>query len=503
MAFDYLVPYPQQIKSGKQTFARPKQIRLKFPAAAKDTAQNLKTDLRKLANISANKNADFVVDLKLVKSGIRKEGYRLDLNKNKAAITACENTGLFYGTQTLLQIMVLNEPEDIQETYINDWPQYRTRSFMVDMGRAVYPLPLIERIVRILARLKMNTLHLHLCDDQLNSLKYNKLPLGSENPHAITLAELKKLIAYARKYHVTVMPEIECWGHAGSFLYHYPGLYGAPGMWGGMSFGMGEPTFELFEKVFDELIPVLEKDCMVHVGLDEAIWAILPDVPERERNKYSPTLMVQRLYDSLMKAGRKHGRNVTMHLWADHGGRPLPEKLKKKVVIEPWKYFECEEEDIKSKLRRFGGKGKTPMMMGAGMSSGHFSGHFGATSIWAQRGKNLRNVEGITICHWESNALDDKLLGLYAGADHAWTPGTPKEKKNDPVHEKQYHQLNKKMRKWQVAFKDADREAILMDRGPEVYEGYYCWGGNAGKPVAPTVKFSEQTGTSVNKPATT
>lgn len=500
MAFDYLVPYPQEIKTGRGTLTRPKQVKLKFPAAAKDTAQSLKTDLRKLAGIRASKNADFAVELKLVKSGIRKEGYRLDLKNDKAVVTSSDSTGLFYGTQTLLQIMVLDETGDLQEAQINDWPQYRTRSFMVDMGRSVYPLPLLERTIRIMARLKMNTLHLHLCDDELNSLKYDKLPLGSENPHAITLAQLKKLITYARKHHVTVMPEIECWGHAGSFLYHYPDLYGAPGMWCGMSFGIGEPTFKLFDRVFDEVVPVLEKDCMLHVGLDEARWALLPGVPDAEKSRYTPASLVQRLYDSLMSAGEKHGRNITMNLWADHGGRPLPPELKKNVVIEPWKYFECEEEDIKGKLRRFGGKGKTPLMMGAGMSSGHFSGHFGATAIWARRGRNLQNVEGITICLWESNALDEKLLGLYAGADLAWTPDTPSEKKNDPVHEKQYHKLNNRMRRWQVAFKDADKEAIIADRGPEIVGGRYCWGERAGDPVAPTVEFSEQKVEGADKP---
>jgi len=59
----------------------------------------------------------------------------------------------------------------------------------------------------------------------------------------------------------------------------------------------------------------------------------------------------------------------------------LSERIKDKVVIEPWKYREDEEEDIKQKCEKYG-KEKGLFMMGGGMSSGHFGGHFGATRIW-------------------------------------------------------------------------------------------------------------------------
>jgi len=417
------------------------------------------------------------------------ESYRLKLTSDGACVTAADSDGLFYGVQTLLQLFVLGKPEDLRPLVIDDWPQYKLRSFMVDPGRAPYTLPLLKRTVSILARLKMNVLHVHIVDDELCGLRFKKLPLGSENPTAMSLAELKELIRYARGYHVTVMPEIECWGHAGSMIYHFPHLYGAPGMWGGMSFGIGEETFELLEKIFDELVPVLEKKCLLHVGLDEACWALLKTVPEKKKLLYSPTNLVDRIYDIVQAAGSKHRRNISMHLWADHGGRPLPKRLKDKVVVEPWRYCTRDREDILKKLATFGGRGKTPFMMGAGMSSAHLRGHFGATQIWCRHGRKYPNVQGVTICMWGGNNLSAQLLGLYGGADCAWSPNTPVKlsDKSDEVGEILEGEVMSRMRIWQAKFKDADPEAIDHDRGPEVFSGFYLWGRRAGKKVARTV----------------
>jgi len=493
MNLDHLMPYPQRVRQTKKTFPKPKTVRLKADRSSEATARLLRKDLREVAGIRVAGKASFTVTLRFARRGVHAEGYRLEIDEDGATIVARDEAGLYYGTQTLLQLLALGESDSLPVLTIDDRPHYKLRSLMVDPGRAPHSLPYLKRIVRILARLKMNVLHLHLNDDQLCGLKFRKLPLGSENPAAITLSELNELVRYARRYHVTIMPEIECWGHAASFVYHYPDLYGGPGMWGGMSFGIGEDLFELFEKLFDELIPVLEPECLVHVGLDEARWALLPSVTPAQAKDYSPTTLVDRLHRILTKAGRKHGRKVTMHLWADHGGRPLPKRLEGKVVVEPWMYFERREADIRAKVRRYSGKGKTPFMMGGGMSSIHFGGHFGATRIWCQAARRSPNVQGITICNWENNALADRMIGLYGGSNYAWSPGAPngRRKESDPYSEELTGQMSRRMQEWQARFRDADTEALNADRGPAVYRGYYCWGERAGRPVAPTVLRQE------------
>ena len=94
---------------------------------------------------------------------------------------AAHAAGLSYAIRTLEQLFVYF-PANMPEIDINDYPAFNKRCFMVDMGRSVWRLPLLKRMIRILHRLKMNQLHLHLYDDELCSIKINELPFGSENP---------------------------------------------------------------------------------------------------------------------------------------------------------------------------------------------------------------------------------------------------------------------------------------------------------------------------------
>jgi len=337
-----------------------------------------------------------------------------------------------------------------------------------------------------MCRLKLNSLHLHLFDDQLNAVRFKDLPLGRENPMALSIEEYGEIIEYARRHHISVVPEFECWGHAGSIVYHYPKLCGGPGMWGGFSFCIGEELYELLEKMFDEFMPILETESVFHVGLDEAIWALLPSVVPEDADKYTPSTHVARLYETLGRVAQRHGKRITMRLWADHGGRPIPEELIGKVIVEPWCYFEGREHDIEEKVARFSGKGKPRFMMGGGMSQLHFGGHYGATRIWCREGKDSPNVEGINICVWETNDISGKMIGLYGGAEYAWSPESPGPRPEDPHGEWQRGKLQINMRKWQAKFPDANPHAIDLDRGPEAFHGKYCWPPFAGLPVAPT-----------------
>jgi hypothetical protein len=488
MPFDYLVPQPQEIEEKGESFPRPPQISIDGDVGTKTCMAVLKKDLKELAGISAKSGSPYVIRVSLGEGQGRAESYLLSLDRNGATISGFDEPGLFYGVQTLLQIFILGDRDAIPSLLIRDWPHYRLRSFMVDMGRSVFRPALLRRTVRILSRLKMNLLHLHITDDQLNSLRFRRLPLGKENPYALTLSQLKKLIAYAHRFHVKIMPEIECWGHASSLLYHFPELEGGPGMWGGASFGIGEEYFQFMENLFDELIPVLDRDCMVHVGLDEAQWFTLASVAKDRRQEYSPERMVGGLYNILTRAGEKHGRNVTMHLRTDQGGLLIPPEIERKVVVQPWQYHERGEKEIEESLKRYGGEGKPPFMMGAGMSVAHFGGHFGGTRIWCKKGKDLPNVEGVTICMWVGNDLVERLIGLYGGSDYAWSPDYPptRDLKKDPYGEIKRTKVSVKMRRWQALFRDADTEAIQRDRGSEVFWGLYCWGKRAGEPVAPT-----------------
>ncbi len=444
----------------------------------------------------------YTITFKKEKSIKHLEGYSLVSEENGIAIRYSTDAGAYYAAQTLYQLLAYSysgvnvlafNQEPAEEgaptkkyfplLTIEDSPAYAVRSVMIDMGRAPFSIPLIKRVIRIMAHLKLNTLHLHLFDDQLMGFKFKNLPLGSENPAAITAGQLKEIVSYARSYHVSVMPEIESWGHVASIIYHYPKLLGAPGMYGGSSFAIGEKTFDLLGKIYDEIIPCLEETTAIHVGLDEAVWTLAPG----EENKgLTPTVMVKRIYDILMTLGAKHKKQIIMHLWADHGGRPLPKEIGKKVVIEPWKYRQTDEPKIIAALQQYGGKDKTPLMMGAGASSVHYNGTYEATRFWCREGLKYPNVLGVTICIWETNDIAGKLITMYGGACAAWSPNTLERTDDDPIGERARNMADREMRKWQIIFPDANPDQINADRGPEAYQGRYVWPPRAGVPVAPT-----------------
>lgn len=105
---------------------------------------------------------------------------------------------------------------------IQDHPAYKVRAFMADLGRAPYSMALLKRLVRLMAQMKLNTLHLHLFDDQLCGFRFEKLPIGHENPFSLNAADLKELVAYARRYHISVMPELKSWGHVQAWSITFP-----------------------------------------------------------------------------------------------------------------------------------------------------------------------------------------------------------------------------------------------------------------------------------------
>lgn len=508
-----LAPAPQKVTYAQGATPLPAHISVTGLDAMKpDQAATVETLEKLFTTIGVRGDfggsADYCLRFDRDPNVTHSEGYRLVSDASGITVRAGTDTGMFYGAQTVYQLLAYARFGDdffhysdypaegwgrflVPHLSIEDYPTYKVRAFMADLGRATFSMPLLKRLVRLMAQMKLNTLHLHLYDDQLCGFKFEKLPIGHENPFSLDAADLKELVAYARHHHISVMPELESWGHVASLVCHFPKLRGAEGVYAGASFGIGEDTYAFLEKLYDEIVPCLEREAAVHVGLDEALWAVLPG---EENRGHTPTTMVSRIHEILMRVAERHGRKIRMHLWADHGGRPLPQELETKVVIEPWRYLGADEPSILETLKKYGGAGKTPLMMGTGANSYAFSGNYEGTRIWCLQGKTYANVEGVTLCMWESNDLAGRLVTLYGGACFAWTPEAQVRARNDSTGERMRQLIDRQMRSWQIVFPDAGEAAINEDRGPEVKTGRYVWPPFAGKPVAPTVDFGKPKG---------
>lgn len=240
-----------------------------------------------------------------------KEAYHLKVVPGNISIIAREPAGLFYGIQSLLQLL---PPEiygnsarkdlewKIPAVEIKDAPRFSYRGMHLDVGRHFFPAEDIKRYIDYLALHKMNTFHWHLTEDQgwrIEIKKYPKLTeigawrKGTLKGHAqkdpalytydqkiyggyYSQEEIREIVAYASERYITVIPEIELPGHALAALAAYPEFACTEGPFEvGMKWGVEqdvfcpkEETFEFLENVLTEVMTLFPSE-YIHIGGDE------------------------------------------------------------------------------------------------------------------------------------------------------------------------------------------------------------------------------------------
>lgn len=229
------------------------------------------------------------------------EGYKIKCENRRVFINAKTETGLFYGIQTLKQ-MLLQTDGKLPYTEIEDEPRFKYRGLLLDVGRYFYPVEDVKRVVDLMALHKLNVLHWHLTEDQGWRVEIKKYPLltekGSVRSHTnfnpkhhggyYTQEEIKEIVAYCHERKIKVVPEFDIPGHTVSAIACYPELscFGrkldVATHWGVkhdiLCVGK-ESTYEFVFNVLDELIELFP-DKIIHIGGDEAEkmrWEICPD----------------------------------------------------------------------------------------------------------------------------------------------------------------------------------------------------------------------------------
>lgn len=228
------------------------------------------------------------------------EEYILSISKDEITIVAHENVGVFYGIQTFLQLLPLEEKDEfkIPCLVINDQPKFKWRGMHLDVSRHFFDIEFIKKYIDYLAQYKMNTFHWHLTDDQgwrIEIKKYPKLTEigawrnGSMVGHYrnqtfdnkkyggfYTQEEIKEVVAYAKERHITVVPEIEMPGHALAALASYPeysctgGPFEVGKTWGVLDdvFCPKDETFTFLENILSEVMALFPSE-YIHIGGDE------------------------------------------------------------------------------------------------------------------------------------------------------------------------------------------------------------------------------------------
>tara|TARA_R110001632_G_scaffold43376_6_gene110129 strand:- start:128518 stop:130785 length:2268 start_codon:yes stop_codon:yes gene_type:complete len=260
----------------------------------------LETYNLKLPSNKSNNQIIFINDLSIKND----EGYQLKITQNKILISAKTSKGVFYAVQSLLQLLPINSDSKsiaIPCIEIKDEPQFKYRGMHLDVGRHFYSVDFIKKYIDLMSRLKMNTFHWHLTEDQgwrIEIKKYPKLQeiaafrnetlIGhySDQPHQFdgkryggyyNQKQIKEVVAYASTRQITIIPEIEMPGHSQAAIAAYPEL-GCTGeqvevatKWGVFEevYCPKENTFKFLEDVIDEVVALFPGK-YIHIGGDEA-----------------------------------------------------------------------------------------------------------------------------------------------------------------------------------------------------------------------------------------
>ena len=302
-----LIPVPREVVREERTITVPHTLRVEGPpgtdlSALRAYARELLKEETGWQPTLPRRAAPAGVTLRLTgpDSALGAEGYRLTALHRGVVIEAPTEAGLFYGLQTLRQLLHASKPGTVPAVEITDAPRFRYRGMHLDVGRHFFPVEFIERYIDLLSRYKFNTFHWHLTDDQGWRLQINAYPrlteVGSCRKETIlernfdpyvgdgipycgfyTQDEVRRVVTYAAARHITIVPEIEMPGHAQAAIAAYPELACTPGpfevstVWGVDDDILcpSEYSFAFLEVVLTEVMALFPGP-YIHVGGDEA-----------------------------------------------------------------------------------------------------------------------------------------------------------------------------------------------------------------------------------------
>ena len=217
------------------------------------------------------------------------EGYELSINPDSIHINAHQPAGLFYALQTFRQILIAHQTtRSLPIVSITDSPRFIWRGGMLDVARHFFSVDDVKRYIDLISHYKMNSLHLHLTDDQGWRIEIKSWPKLTEiggktqtNGNGggfYTQEQYKEIVEYARSRYVMIIPEIDTPGHTNAALASYPELNvseEAPSLYEGIEVGFSslginmEVTYRFLDDVICELAEITPAP-YIHIGGDEA-----------------------------------------------------------------------------------------------------------------------------------------------------------------------------------------------------------------------------------------
>jgi hexosaminidase len=316
-----VIPLPQKIALREGVFSLTAETGVYADVASRATAEFVTARMHPATGyplkIGANPPGEaaipngILLTLKKANTNLGPEGYELTVASHSVVIRASTQAGLFYGVQTLFQLL----PPEIFSTnrteraswqipcvQIEDWPRFKWRGLLFDVSRHFFTKSEVETVLDEMALHKLNTFHWHLTDDhgwRIEIKKYPKLTevgawrtsagfgfdpksssaYGTDGRYGgfYTQEDIRDVVKYAAARHITVVPEIEMPGHATAALAAYPqfSCTGGPfeplvtaGIFNGIYDPSKEETFQFLADVLTEVAQLFPGQ-YIHIGGDE------------------------------------------------------------------------------------------------------------------------------------------------------------------------------------------------------------------------------------------
>jgi hexosaminidase len=331
-----VIPAPLKLVNGRGRMTLNQRTVVRYAEGARNEAEIFAQWLRSSSGLpmrvqelrgTASDCVDFA--LSAGRDDLGKEGYWLQVTRNRVRAEAKTSTGLFYAAVTLRQLLPAEafSPKPVAGVKwslpcleITDMPRFEWRGMHLDVSRHFYPADFIKKYIDLLAVHKMNVFHWHLVDDGGWRLEIKKYPLltqrgawrssppketwdygkivfpekrdGTEYGGFYTQDEIRDIVQYAGERHITIVPEIEMPGHTWPSICSYPelgcdlpaGYHPPSSMPGDNVYCAGkEEVFQFLEDVLTETMELFPSE-YIHIGGDEVdkrFWNLCPKCKAR------------------------------------------------------------------------------------------------------------------------------------------------------------------------------------------------------------------------------
>ena len=409
-----IIPQPNSVKTHHGEFRFGSQIQI-LSNSTFDTASSYLKEYLTLIGVTVDLNSQagairFIEDQTITND----EGYELRIYPKGIEIKAKTAAGAFYAVQSLCQLLPHPKQRSKQSKItipaveVKDAPEFGYRGMHLDVSRHFFPPNFIKKYIDALAMLKMNVFHWHLTDDQGWRIEIKQFPklqsvaayraqtlIGHYNnqPHQFdgqpyggfySQQEVKDIVSYAQKKHITIIPEIEMPGHSQAAIAAYPFLscettpIDVAQKWGVFEtiYCTKEPVFEFLEGVLSEVVSLFPGP-YIHIGGDEAQkikWQQCNECQQRMKDenladtKALQSYFIQRIERYVNKKGKQIigwdeilegglAENATVMSWRGFVGAIEAAKQGHQVIMTPTShcYFDYYQSDHNNEPLAIGG----------------------------------------------------------------------------------------------------------------------------------------------------